>query len=414
MFRAGIQPAATYDSPRWGVDNDEALRLRRLAAVAMSPKARGRSLEMVHIWYQYPTADPETAPVVQYARMVWKAVTAREEAHGRGSSASDLRRAWEAAQRYYQPIVDAWVAARAPDGSVPPKTARSRWAKVRGPFGAAAISLARIGWSFTGPFEITDDKGAATLLTQSPPSLVRDLMRDAVRRMLERKAAARFARLDPEFTGRRACLDLAIAAVRPSRGVSAVQAAAFRAAACGALMTMERAKKLGYDVDGLCPLCRAARDTLFHRIYGCSVTEAAVRAAVPAWFWDEAQRMVGGKVFLTTAVIPHLADIAPPPRRDLFMQVEVNADVERFDPEAAAAAKAEGLGEDGTDERTVHQRARLGGLVYFDGSCIPSPIRDMSRAACSIVEVTKRGEMIRSLEAVVPWHLPQTATVPST
>ncbi len=225
---------------------------------------------------------------------------------------------------------------------------------------------------------------------------------------MERKVAARIARLEPEFRGRRACLDLAIAAVRPSRGVTAAQAGAFRAAACGALMTMDRARKLGYDVDGLCPLCRAARDTLFHRVYRCSATEAAVRAAVPAWFWAESQRAVGSKVFMTTALIPHPADVAPPPRSDLFMQVEVNADRERADPEALAAARADGLGEHGDDGRGVHQRAKLGGLVYFDGSCLPSPIRDMARAACSIVEVTRDGEIIRTLAAVVPWHLPQT------
>ncbi len=58
VFRAGLQPAAAYDSPIWGLDEDEAVKLRRLAATAMSPKARGRSSDMVHIWYRTPTADP--------------------------------------------------------------------------------------------------------------------------------------------------------------------------------------------------------------------------------------------------------------------------------------------------------------------------------------------------------------------
>ncbi len=409
IYRAGLQPAATFDSPIWGIDNDEAVKIRRLAATVMSPKARGRSLEMVHLWYDTPTADPETAPVVQAARMIWKAVTSPKEAQQRGSSIADIRRQWEAAHRAFQPLVDAWFAAAGQDGTIPRKLARQLWGKVQGPLGAAALTLARLGWRFTAPFEITDGRGTSTTLTKTSPALVRDLMRGAVRRMFERRVAARFQREDPAFTGRRACLDVAIAAAKPGRRVTPAQAGAFKAAACGALMTMQRAMKLGYAVDGLCPLCRAARDTIYHRVYACSKTEAAVRLVVPAWFWEESQRAAGNKVFWTTAVLPHPADVAPQPRDDLYMQVEVAEHRERADAEALAAAREAGLQEDGTDHRDVHQRAQLGGKVYFDGSCKPSPIRDVARAACAIVEVDSRGQLVRSLEAVVPRHLPQTA-----
>jgi ribonuclease HI len=47
--------------------------------------------------------------------------------------------------------------------------------------------------------------------------------------------------------------------------------------------------------------------------------------------------------------------------------------------------------------------------VYFDGSCKPSPIRDLARAACAIIEVNRSGVPVRTIEATVPWDLPQTA-----
>ncbi len=69
VYRMGLQPAAAFDGPVWGVDQHGALTLRRLAATAMRPRARGRSLAMVNIWYQTPTADAENSPIVQLARM---------------------------------------------------------------------------------------------------------------------------------------------------------------------------------------------------------------------------------------------------------------------------------------------------------------------------------------------------------
>ncbi len=177
--------------------------------------------------------------------------------------------------------------------------------------------------------------------------------------MLERRIATRFAKTEPAFHGRRACLDLAIAAARPGRSITAAQAGAFKAAACGALMTMTRARRLGYDVEEDCPQCKAARDGLFHRVYRCSHTEEAVKRAVPAWFWEESQQVVGSKVFWTTAVVPHPADVAPPPRHDLRMEVEVVASREMADEGAITTARATGLDASGEDHRDAHQRACL-------------------------------------------------------
>ncbi len=124
----------------------------------------------------------------------------------------------------------------------PSRVAKAIWTDVRGPIAAAAVSLARFGWTFTGPFELTDAQGTEHTLTTASPAMVRDLLREAVRVAFERKVGSKFATQDESFIDRRACLDLAIAASRPCRNVTRQQAAVFRAAACGAIWTATIAK----------------------------------------------------------------------------------------------------------------------------------------------------------------------------
>ena len=76
--------------------------------------------------------------------------------------------------------------------------------------------------------------------------------------MDERVLAAKWAPADQQYAGRRACLDLAIRYSRVSKTLSPKQAGAFKAAACGALMTADRAQRLGYLTDGMCTLWNGA------------------------------------------------------------------------------------------------------------------------------------------------------------
>ncbi len=103
VFRAGVQPAAAFDAAIWGLSDAEVLAVRRLAATAMSPQARGRSLTMTHLWHKMPTAAAEHASMIQYSRMVWKAIVDREDAARRGTSAADLRRMYYEASNSFPP-----------------------------------------------------------------------------------------------------------------------------------------------------------------------------------------------------------------------------------------------------------------------------------------------------------------------
>ncbi len=390
VFRAGLLPAATYDAPIWGMAQAEVLRLRRLAATTMSPRAPGRSLSMVTLWHGHPTADAEAAPVVHYAKMVWKAVVRRDDARLRGSSLADLRAWWEAAQIYAGPLAEQALAARGADGRIPHKTAKKLWSEVKGPIGAAALTLATVGWRFGSALSLVDPRGEEHPLTSTSPAMVRHQMRGALRDCLERVVGASFAGRSAAYQGRRACLDLAIKASRPGRRITPHQAAAFRAVACGAVWTAQKARERGYDCDGQCTMCHGAADTIDHRVYECPHTRDAVEAAVPAWFWREAQRDRSRSPFWTTAIMPHPADLAPAPRGGMYCEVERHH-------------------EEDAQGREQGDLMRVFGRTYVDGSCKPSPIRGLARASCSLVVYGDGSAPVKTISMPVPPHLPQTA-----
>ncbi len=78
IFVAGVQPSATYGAQIWGMDDGEIERLRRIAAAALRPQGRGRSLHVTMMWHDLPTAAAELAPLHQLARTTWSAITSRE------------------------------------------------------------------------------------------------------------------------------------------------------------------------------------------------------------------------------------------------------------------------------------------------------------------------------------------------
>ncbi len=391
VFRTGLLPAVAYDAPIWGVSDAEATRLRRMASVALSPKGKGRSAAMVQLWHGMPTAEAEIAPVVQYSKMIWKATTARNDAAARGTSLADIRRIWDAARIRFEPLVQTISDARGSDGTVPARTARRVWGDVAGPVAAAAVTLARLGWRFESAFEIKDPHGIVHTLTTASPCMVKDMLKGAMRDSLERRIGSRLAKQHSSFHDRRACVDLAMRFARPSRRCTRREAACFRSVACGAVWTASLAKERGYITDGLCPLCRSAPDTVRHRTYFCPCTANAVAAAVPRWFLDEAARGGAHTPFWTTAIFPHPADVMPPPRHDTYCEVE------RHHPRST--------------EETPHDPdlTCLTGRIYVDGSCFPSWIRGLARAACAIVMAGNSGEPIKTLQIPVPRHLPQTS-----
>ncbi len=390
VFVAGIRPAATYGAQIWGLDDGEAARLRKLAAAALRPQARGRSLRLTMIWHGLPTAGAENAPLLQYARMIWSAAVRRRDADDRESSIADIRRMWEEANKYVAPLVESLRAKMEQlDGEdLPIAFTRKLWRQVRGPLGAAALTAARIGWTFTGPFTVRDQSGAEILFTNSTPAMINKRATEALKDSIEKSIARRWAVDEPQYQGRRASLDLVVSAVANSKKLTPFQKGIMRSATCGAVMTGAKAIKMGYRVDGLCALCRQALDTLAHRVYECPCTMDAVSAEVPGWFLDEARRSAATCRFWTTGACPDPGDLAPLP------PVGLDVKVKRL---------RQSPSEDASDLIAIAGRA------YIDGSSTTPAFKSLARAACAIVQTTAEGEPTKVLQAAVPRHLPQTA-----
>ncbi len=396
IFVAGVQPAATYGAQLWGLDDGEVTRLRQVAAAALRPQARGRSLQATLLWHDLPTAAAELAPLHQLAKATWDAMTAREAAQERGASVADIRRWWQAASEHFTPLVRRYerlaTEARQRGVDISRSATRSLWRAVRGPLGAAALTAARIGWKLTDPYCLVDQNGTDFLLTNTSPALVQKLAIEALRATLERNVAAKWAKEELQFEGRRACFDFITAGVKACKELTPHQRGIMRAVSCGAIMTGSRAVKMGYLVSGICPLCGEAPDTMAHRVYGCACTAAAVGAVVPRWFMEEARRAASGDRFWTTGICPNPVDLAPLPAKDLQVVVEKLED-------------DDAMGGDGGQDDLIAVRGR----VYWDGSATTSTVRGLTRAACAIVQTDAAGKPTKVLQAAVPRHLPQTA-----
>ena len=161
VFTCGLRPAASYGCEIYGVCNAELNMLRRAAAAAMRPRARGRSLRHAAILYGDPAARDTTAAFERFAAEAWKA-------SGRGQGCVSL--GW---------LQRVWTHAR--------KRARqATWKSARGPIATAHLELRRIRWEWKTPFEVTDDRGYALRLLDVSPLELKGALRLAWGRQLAR------------------------------------------------------------------------------------------------------------------------------------------------------------------------------------------------------------------------------------
>jgi hypothetical protein len=394
IFTTGVAPAMCHGAQIWGLADAEVQSCRRVASQAMRPRSRCRSLTAVNLIHGMPTSMWETAVVVEYARAVWRANTQREYAADRGVALSDLRSQWESAHAKIEgALKDYRQSISQGTGRANPAVARRAWAEVRGPVGATALTLARIGWRMDSAFVLANNHGDEISLTTTSPALVRHLLREATLDAAERFIASQWASRDPTFGNRRVCPDVAIKLIKSACGgrLNAIQLGAYRAAVCNGIFTRQRAAENGYIVDNVCTHCGAVGDTIHHRTFCCPHTKAAVLEQIPRWLYEEGGRASPTDLFWSTSIFPHPADGWPRPAAD-FDGIIVG------DEDGASGA-----------EQWYDPTTGFGGWVYTDGSCVHSPIRGLARAAAAAVQVNDSGDRIRAIYLPVPKHLPQTS-----
>ncbi len=375
IYVAGVGPSCVFHAAVHGLTDSEALTMRRIAAAACPPRSRLRSLTLASLWFGVPTATAEVAATLQYGRAVWQAVRAgSSRPRYPGFDLPGLRAAWDNIDQNITEYID-FAAEEAAQ--------RRKWGATRGPIAAARLELDRIGWTAADAFHWKDDRGVAVCITATPPSLLRDLLRQSVRRRLERAAAAKWARDDETFRGQRVSMEAAQAALHKDANLTPLQKGAFRSTVLGGVMTMSKAHCLGYDVADVCPLCGEHGDSIHHRVYTCRATTPIVRAAVLGWFWAEAQRAPPGSRFWTTACTPHPADIIPQVRDDYLVRAE-------------------------DEEGNMLEDPGLEGHIFIDGSCTASVHPGAQRAAFAAVQFDDNARSTKTVSVPLWSTLPQT------
>ncbi len=381
IFIAGPLPEAVYGAAVNGVSDKEALRLRRAAAVAFSPRAKGRSLGKLLLIYGVPTWRAEVEVILQYARETWAASLLGHTKPATGQlTLAELSRLWWA------------VDPRSRLGDV---AGGKAWNSVKGPITALWLSLRRIGWSMPSPFVLTNADGDEIALTKVAPGMLATMLQAAVNRQHQSNVGAAMAQEDPQYIGRRVAAEHIEARMRNDKSLTALDKAAYRAVACNAVMTYHRAHQMGYAVDDLCPKCGQRGDTHFHRIWKCCHPEvvAAREAIAPRWLIEEANRQHASDdhIFWTTAFFPHPADVWPRPTA-----------------EANACFEWHGEGGPGPDARDHTGRPHVHGQIYIDGSCTTGIFAELRRASSSLVQWTATCPQGWRIALPVARPLPQT------
>ncbi len=381
IFVSGPLAAATYGAAVNGLSDAEALRLRRAAAHAFTPRARGRSLRRLLLIVGVPTWKAEVAVILQYAREVWAAGLLGHRCPVNG-------------QMTLTQVSKIWAAVKTDDVIVGGGSKRV-WAAARGPITAMHLSLHRVGWRMEAPFEMVSDLGDTITLTKVAPKLLEQLLHDAVIRTLQREVGASIAAEDPTFEGRRAAAEHITAQLKSDRAMSPLDRAAYMSVACGALMTMDRAQKAGYLVRNVCTKCGRGPDTPHHRIWKCQAEDVvkARNAVAPPWIRREAANAdtADNGIFWTTGFLPHPGDEWPRP-----------------DEGNDAHWEWAGEGDPSEQDRTAAGKPHLHGSMYIDGSCTAHVFAELRRAGSAIVQWSAATGDAWIVKYPVPRMYPQT------
>ncbi len=375
IFASGLLAEAEYGAAVNGFTDVEVTKLRRAAAQALTPRARGRSLTRVMILSKVPTWRAEVAPALQYARQVWEAAVRGPDQLNGGMTLAELSRVWHGAQRDDLLQQD-----------------RRKWTLTRGPISTLLLTLHRVRWSMPAPFVMRDHNGEDIILTKVTPAMLAHMLRAAVVAELECREGARIAARDPAFIGRRVGVDHVVSQLQHDRKMTAADKAAYKSVVCGALMTYSRAAAGGYLVADRCPLCGHPGDTVRHRIWRCCHPDAvrARNAVAPRWLQQEQERRAESDSFWTTGWLPHPADTWPAPAAT---------------PNALIIY---GETEEGEEPRNEEDRRGLQGTVYGDGSCTTHVYPELRRAATSVVQRQPGDRVVKRIQCPVAAPLPQT------
>ena len=253
VARCGVRPAVLYGARSLGLAPSHVLALRRAISASLPGSHRARSLTIrLAIGGGDPLHECRAAPLVAWAGAVWDQTMPVEA----------MRAAW---RRQVTRI-----------GLCP------RWAKVRGPVGAAVLAARQIGWRWPRHDTFITRGGLRIDLGTICPEDVRAMViRDSDEAMWQ------------EWTGEAGRRSLAprpliepvanlVKANRP--GWTARHRAQVAQVAQGGVWTQDRLFEQGLEDDPYCLVCGPPTvGSAHHRYWRCQGTRAARLQAAPRW-----------------------------------------------------------------------------------------------------------------------------------
>jgi exonuclease III len=355
LFTSGLGPAAWYGAEVYGFSDKELWQLQTTALATLTPQASGRSRHLTLLLADDQSWRPTAAPIVRWAKEVWLSVVKGPPAEGTYYSLAELGCIWRATEL------------KAP----------TKWAQVRGPVAAMALSMRRIGWKATGPYTFIDDLGVDRTFTETSPKMMQVQVAAAHTRLLERQAAERLGWQPPG----RANTDHIRAFLKGDH--TALQRGSCKALVCNAVWTNSRAHQAGYDTEPFCVDCPGRTDNISHRLWHCTRSEQ-LRVA----FFED------------SSLPDRMKELAEedPLHRGLVLQ-----------PGTSQPGPLEDAGVVFWSRTGLQRTEVFHGEVFLDGSCTKTFAKELNRASWAI---TKIDEITGELEARL--HGPVWATLPQT
>ena len=137
------------------------------------------------------------APILHWIKVAWRD---GERLEGE-TTLDDLGKAWKEAGEDRRNLFT--------------KGGKRRWTQVRGPIGALALSLDRLGWHTNDGLHFTDDKGETRAIDSFSPACWAILLKQSGQRSHEWDLGTRTGY--PDLRGKRVCIDIVKRVSRASR-----------------------------------------------------------------------------------------------------------------------------------------------------------------------------------------------------
>ena len=355
MFVTGLQAYSQYGAEVLGLDTQQLRAAQATYLGLVGASARSASVSLSLLALGDPLWRQAVAPLLTWSSICWKAANDRAF-----QSTIDLPRLGGLAGPVIQHLPSSWGA-------------------VRGPLGAAARSMHRIGWHFKQPFLVETDAGTRFALTDTPPAMLSYHLQVSWAR-LRGRAAARSIGVDGQLEATQ--VQRCMKGGTTDLGYPAV----LKAFITQSLWSPQRLHNAGYDVNTVCARCGAPSDSLHHRLFQCPATQGLRQELLHESDLDDLRRSES--------------------RRSLMIGFQT---MPQFTPE-----RPDGLG---CEHQHVHHWTHNGrdiheimeGTIFTDGSCTKTGPPTWTRTGWAVIKMSENGDLLATASGRVGRQLPQTA-----